>query len=204
MYLLNLQITNGYVFQACLIDISNGIELNHIEDFKLKFPNITWDSAQRFLSDINRLSRKKNEVQNTTIKVLGSRTQASSYFPQQPDSGSVPSRRDLQTASAARKVTEAPRQVQHQVDTTQRQFNLPAASVSHTKPELAQIAARDQRKLAEREQAIEKGIVDNAISLFKAQTCTGRWYDNLSRENQQIFQAGTQFDQIDFFELYNL
>ena len=112
-------------------------------------------------------------------------------MPQQPDTGSVPSRQDLQSASAARRLLEAPRQVQHQIDTTKKQFTLPSSSVSHTKPELAQIAARDQKKIAEQEQAIERGIVNNALSLFKAQTCAGQWYDNLSGENQQIFQQGT-------------
>lgn len=169
-----------------MVDISNGISLNNAQDFQAKFPMMSWDVHQNYLIDLNKLRRdRKQGVQQNTIKALGSRSQSQpTHFTQQPVSGSVPTRRELQLATAARRVEDAPRQVSHQIDTSRHQFTLPTPAVSHSKAELAQIAAESQRKQLESSQTYETSLVENAKSLFKAQISTGRWYDTLNSTQQ--------------------
>ena len=147
---------------------------------------MSWDVHQNYLIDLNKLRRdRKQGVQQNTIKALGSRSQSQpTHFTQQPVSGSVPTRRELQLATAARRVEDAPRQVSHQIDTSRHQFTLPTPAVSHSKAELAQIAAESQRKQLESSQTYETSLVENAKSLFKAQISTGRWYDTLNSTQQ--------------------
>ena len=174
------------------MDISNGIALNNAQDFHAKFPKMSWDFHNNFLRDLNRLRRdRKLGVQRNTIKALGSRSQSQpTHLSQQPVSGSVPTRRELQLATAARRVEDAPRQVSHQIDTTRHQFHLPTPAVSHTKPELVQIAAASQRQQITMGPSYEMSLVENAKSLFKAQISTGRWYETLNETQQARLDIG--------------
>ena len=176
--------------EACLVDITEGIALNHIDDFKRKFPNMVWDVSQNFSKDLGNVSKRKHLVEYSTRKVLGSRSHPCTWLPTQPEAGSVPSHDQLKQANAARRVCEAPRQVQHQIDTSRHQFDLPNSAVSHSKPELAQIAAQNRQPIAAQNQPYEKSLVDNAKSLFKAQIQQGPWYDNLPNNHQNIFNEG--------------
>ena len=169
-----------------MADISEGIALNNARDFRAKFPMMSWDMHNNFLKDLNKLRKERKQgVQHNTIKALGSRSQVQpTQFTQQPVSGSVPTRRELQLATAARRVEDAPRQVSHQINTTRHQFSLPTPAVSHSKSELVQIAASSQRQQLSQSQTYESSLVENAKSLFKAQVSTGRWYDTLNSTQQ--------------------
>ena len=174
------------------MDISNGISLNNAHDFHAKFPKMSWDFHNYFLMDLNKLrSNRKSGVQQNTIKALGSRSQSQpSILAQQPVSGSVPTRRDIQMATAARRIEDAPRQVSHQINTSRKQFSLPAAAVSLSKPELAQIAGSIQRQQITADHGYETSLVESAKSLFKAQVSTGRWYDTLNSAQQAQLDIG--------------
>ena len=174
------------------MDISRGISLNNAQDFYAKFPKMSWDFHNYFLMDLNKLrSNRKSGVERNTIKALGSKFESQpSVFSQQPESGSVPSRRDIQMATAARRIEDAPRQVSHQINTSRKQFSLPSVAVSLSKPELAQIASSAQRQQITANQGYETSLVENAKSLFKAQISTGRWYDTLDASQQARLDIG--------------
>ena len=154
---------------------------------------MSWDYKYSFLKDLNKLrSERKKGVQNNTIKALGSRDQSQpDFFTRQPAAGSVPTRRELQLAAASRTVNDAPRQIGVQIVTTRRQFSLPTPAVSHTKTELVQIAAAEQKKELNNELVYETSLVENAKSLFKAQISTGRWYDTLNSTQQARMDIGS-------------
>lgn len=165
---------------------------------------MTWDYHSNLLQDLNKLRKDRRAgVQQNTIKALGSRSESQPLvFTEQPVAGSVPTRRELQLATAARRVEDAPRQVSHQIETSRKQFSLPTPAVSHTKTELAQIAASAQKEQIAFDQTYETSLVENAKSLFKAQISTGRWYDTLNSTQQarldiELMKSATK-DQVQF------
>ena len=177
--------------------------MNNAHDYHAKFPKIKWDYHNYFMRDLNILrSDRKKGVQENTIKALGSRDRAQPwFFTQQPVSGSVPTRRELQLVAAARTTNDAPRQVGVQIDTTRRQFSLPTPAVSHTKTELVQIAAQEQQKQLTNELNYETSIVDSAKALFKAQISMGRWYDTLNSTQKERMDKGILLRQFFFKSL---
>ena len=187
------------------MDISKGISLNNAYDFRAKFPKMSWDYKYNFLKDLNKVkSGRKEGVQANTIKALGSRYHSQpANFTQQPVSGSVPTRRELQLAAAARTVDDAPRQIGVQIVTTRRQFSLPTPAVSHTKAELVQISAEEQRKQLTNELSYETSLVENAKSLFKAQISTGRWYETLNSTQQARLDIG-KYIVVVYFSINNV
>ena len=181
--------------RACLVDVSQGIALNHYEDFHAKFPNMAWDYMGTFVKDLRQTSNRqfstrKSEVEKSVFKVIGTREARTTWKPDQPEADSVPSRAELQHATAARRVIDAPRQVKHQLQTSRRQWTRPNAAVSLTKPELAQITAQERLQITQNDHPFERSLVENAESLFKAQVASGRWYSNLSKAHQEQMDAG--------------
>ena len=151
-----------------------------------------WDSRNQFTLAVNNLvdfdQERKSAVKQTSTKILGSRPHPETWSDTNADN--VPTHDELRHWSAARRVTDAPRQVAHQHSTSRQQFSIPACAVSHSKPELAQIDAQQQLKQLKNDLPVEQALLNNAKALFQAQILDGSWFQNLNQDQKEQFQSG--------------